>query len=131
MSQKRYCPKCGMATEYEINLPKSCKCGLIFANAFKTKSTKTVAQVIDDSNEEYELIRVKKLDKIDRKKIAKADIGKSTAELEAEDFSDEDYDTDSKESLAREIRASLNENDIIVNYGADASEKLGQFLPKK
>lgn len=131
----RYCPSCGFKNEYEINLPKSCKCGLIFADAFKTKTSeiqKKVIEVIEDDGD-YEIIRVKKTKKSNREKIKNIEIeaNKSTAELEAEDFNDEDYDIDSKESLASQIKDTLNEDDIIVSFGGDTVEKLGQFLPKK
>lgn len=107
----QFCP-CGAKSEYDITPLDICpKCGISFDKFFKEEikkketsgSQKTIPQ------------------------IRKPTIGKSKtyAELEAEEFVEEDYDEGSAKDLAEEIKASLNENDIIVNINEEGPVKLG------
>ena len=118
----KYCPKCGGKNEYEIDPPAKCKCGLNFAEAFKVKhGTDNKPEVIHkkpvlklEDDEEYEIVRVKK-----SKKISRGAENKTTKELEAEEFTDEEYETLGKEGvkdIAQELTASLDVNDFVVEY---------------
>lgn len=137
---KKFCV-CGNVMDYDLNAPKSCnKCKINFADAFRKTLPSIpkkvdVAEIQDDS--EYEYVQIKRKKKVDDKSFGglKHDSSKKTfAELEAEDF----VDNDSNENAVdigisiEEIKGSLNESDILVSGFEDqVPEKLGKFLPKK
>jgi hypothetical protein len=131
--QNKFCPSCGNKTSYEFEAPKKCpSCNLEYTSAFKKKIAEIEPTVVaakkkeiieEDEDSEYETIRIKK-----KKKSAAT---KTTKELEAEEFSDDNVDLDEVEASAQEIAASLNENDLMINYGTDEPLKLGDLFPKQ
>lgn len=114
-----YCANCGKRNDYDIKKPKFCSgCGVDFADAFKVKNETVAKKVIniDSDEDDYELIRVKKKKKINRNELAET---KSFQELEAEEFSEDEITEDEKKSLAQEIKGSLDESDVTINFGKE------------
>lgn len=124
----KYCPSCGAKNEYDINPPKSCKCGLDFTQAFKTKSVNSPVVVpvqtekklpvkiieVDENGNEFEVVKV-----VRKKKISLGAEAKSTKELDAEDFDDSAFENTTKEDvkeIAKEIKGSLDVSDFITEF---------------
>ena len=120
----KYCI-CGEKTQYYIDPPSKCPhCGMNFADAFKKSSKKQITEVIEDDND-YEIVRVKKKNKIKKEPLLE---NKTLQELEAEEFSDDNFDEATAKEMAQELKESINVDDIIVNYGEDTITKLGDII---